>query len=117
MAAKKTKTIRVADWMTVRLIHFEHEGYEWPRVGLAHPTIAPYGAFPTRGGGEILIAVRNDEEFGRLASDVLDDATVARDARFRTNRDRVAHRVFMAQAVVHAELAIERGDVFPFGVT
>ena len=35
----------VADWMTVPLLHFEHTGYEWPRVGLAHPTIAPYGAF------------------------------------------------------------------------
>jgi crotonobetainyl-CoA:carnitine CoA-transferase CaiB-like acyl-CoA transferase len=101
----------VADWMTVPLLHFEHNGYEWPRVGLAHPTIAPYGAFPTRGGGEILIAVQNDEEFGRLASDVLDDATVARDARFRTNRDRVEHRAELEHLLASRFTALDRSEL------
>src|ERR1700681_4135152 len=37
----------VADWMTVPLL--QHEGGKPPqRVGLAHPTIAPYGVFKTR---------------------------------------------------------------------
>jgi crotonobetainyl-CoA:carnitine CoA-transferase CaiB-like acyl-CoA transferase len=82
----------MADWMTVPLLHHDYDGYAWPRVGLAHPTIAPYGAFPTGDGSDLLVAVQNDDEFGRLASDVLDDASLADDPRFRTNRDRVEHR-------------------------
>jgi crotonobetainyl-CoA:carnitine CoA-transferase CaiB-like acyl-CoA transferase len=40
----------------------------------------------------VLIAVQNDEEFRRLADEVLDDPGLADDPRFRTNRDRVEHR-------------------------
>jgi crotonobetainyl-CoA:carnitine CoA-transferase CaiB-like acyl-CoA transferase len=101
----------VADWMTVPLLHLEHQGYEWPRVGLAHPTIAPYGAFPTSGGGEILIAVQNDEEFRRLASDVLDDATLADDSRFRTNRDRVEHRAELERLLAARFAKLDRGEL------
>ena len=36
----------MADWMTVPLLHYEHLGYDWPRVGLAHPTIAPTAPSP-----------------------------------------------------------------------
>jgi itaconate CoA-transferase len=40
----------IADWMTVPLL--QHEAGKPPqRVGLTHPAIAPYGAFPTRDGG------------------------------------------------------------------
>src|ERR1700730_3534333 len=39
----------MADWMTVPLL--QHEGGRTPkRVGLAHPTIAPYGVFKSRDG-------------------------------------------------------------------
>jgi crotonobetainyl-CoA:carnitine CoA-transferase CaiB-like acyl-CoA transferase len=101
----------MADWMTVPLLHFEHTGYEWPRVGLAHPTIAPYGAFPTRGGAEILIAVQNDEEFRRLAGEVLGEATIADDPRFRTNGDRVEHRDQLESLVADRFSALDRAEV------
>jgi crotonobetainyl-CoA:carnitine CoA-transferase CaiB-like acyl-CoA transferase len=101
----------MADWMTVPLLHFEHQGYEWPRVGLAHPTIAPYGAFPTRDGAEILIAVQNDQEFRRLASDVLDEATMGDDPRFRTNRDRVEHRAALEHLLAGRFTALDRAEL------
>ena len=82
----------MADWMTVPLLHHDYAGLEWRRVGLAHPTIAPYGAYRVADGSEVLIAVQNDEEFRRLAGTVLDDAALADDPRFRTNSDRVAYR-------------------------
>ncbi len=38
----------MADWMNVPLLYCEGTGRAPQRVGLAHPSICPYGAFPTR---------------------------------------------------------------------
>ena len=81
----------VADWMTVPLL--QHEGGKTPaRVGLAHPTIAPYGAFRTRDGADILISIQSDREWRVLAKDVLGDAALAADPAFAINVERVRRR-------------------------
>jgi len=81
----------MADWLTVPLL--QHEGGLSPRrMGLAHPSIAPYGVFETKSGTAVLIAVQNDNEWRALATRVLADDALARDARFATNVDRVARR-------------------------
>ena len=36
-----------AEWMAVPLIHFEYSGRAPERMGLAHPSVAPYGLFAT----------------------------------------------------------------------
>jgi crotonobetainyl-CoA:carnitine CoA-transferase CaiB-like acyl-CoA transferase len=60
------------------------------RRGNAHPNIVPYETFATA-DGEIAIAVGADGQWVRLC-EVLGVAELARDARFATNGDRVAHR-------------------------
>jgi itaconate CoA-transferase len=81
----------VADWMTVPLL--QHEGGKTPRrIGLAHPTIAPYGVFTTRDGADILISIQSDREWRVLANDVLGDAALAADPAFATNVERVKRR-------------------------
>ena len=80
-----------ADWMTVPLL--QHEGGKTPRrIGLAHPTIAPYGVFKTRDGVDILISIQSDREWRALASEVLGDAVLAADPAFATNVERVKRR-------------------------
>jgi itaconate CoA-transferase len=81
----------MADWMTVPLLQQE-AGKPPRRVGLSHASIAPYGAFPTRDGAEILIGVQNDREWRVLAEKVLSDAALAADSSFATNRARVERR-------------------------
>jgi itaconate CoA-transferase len=81
----------MAEWMTVPLLNEEH-GNPFKRVGLAHPTIAPYGVFKTRDGAEILIAIQNDREWRVLADKVLGDASLGSDLKFSTVPQRVAHR-------------------------
>ncbi len=72
----------MADWMTVPLL--QHEGGKPPqRIGLAHPSIAPYGVFKTRDGADILISIQSDREWRVLAEKVLGDAALAADPRFR----------------------------------
>ena len=82
----------MADWMAVPLI--QQEGGKPPqRLGLAHTSIAPYGAFRSRDGVDILIAIQNDREWRVLAATVLDDATLADDPAFATNVERMKRRV------------------------
>lgn len=83
----------MADWMTVPLLHYDYDEKIIPRVGLNHPSIHPYGAYDTRDGGQILIAIQNEREFLRLCETVLLDADLPKDTRFKTNEDRCANRL------------------------
>ena len=81
----------IADWMTVPLL--QHEGGNTPRrIGLAHPSIAPYGVFTTRDGADLLISIQSDREWRVLAREVLGDAALAGDPAFATNVERVKRR-------------------------
>jgi itaconate CoA-transferase len=81
----------MADWMTVPLL--QHEGGKSPkRLGLAHPSIAPYGVFKTKDGADILISIQNDREWRILASQVMGDAALAADPSFATNAERMTRR-------------------------
>jgi itaconate CoA-transferase len=81
----------MAEWMTVPLLN-EEGGNPFKRIGLAHPTIAPYGVFKTRDGAEILIAIQNDREWRVLAEKVLGDVSLANDPKFATVPKRLEHR-------------------------
>jgi itaconate CoA-transferase len=81
----------MADWMTVPLLH--HEGGQSPkRLGLAHPSIAPYGVFKSKDGADILISIQNDREWRVLAADVMGDTALAADPKFAKLMDRVKNR-------------------------
>ncbi|TDK48725.1 CaiB/BaiF CoA transferase family protein [Antarcticimicrobium luteum] len=81
----------MADWLTVPLLN--HEGGKSPkRVGMAHPSIAPYGVFSARDERQILISVQSDREWRALCSGFLGQPELGSDPRFATNVDRVANR-------------------------
>jgi crotonobetainyl-CoA:carnitine CoA-transferase CaiB-like acyl-CoA transferase len=93
-----------AEWMAVPLIHFDYGGRAPERMGLAHPSVAPYGLFATGDGKEILIAIQNEREWRRFCTEILGDAALADDPRFSDNNRRVAHRDEV-DALVSAEFA------------
>lgn len=81
----------MADWMSVPLM--QHEGGQTPqRVGLAHPSIAPYGVFTSKDGVDVLISIQSDREWRVLAERVLGDGALAHDPDFATNVERVKRR-------------------------
>ena len=81
----------MAEWLTVPLLN--HEGGQSPqRVGLAHPSIAPYGVFQPKTGAPILISIQSDREWVMLCQVFLKNTDLGNDARFATNVARVAHR-------------------------
>lgn len=69
---------------------FINTGSVPPRLGNAHPSIAPYETLPTR-AGQLAVAVGNDKQFAAMAA-VLDRPDLAGDPRFVTNADRVRNR-------------------------
>jgi itaconate CoA-transferase len=81
----------MADWMTVPLLQQE-AGAPPRRIGLAHTSISPYGAFRSRDGVDILISIQSDREWRVLAGTVLGDAALAADPNFATNVERVKRR-------------------------
>ncbi len=81
----------MADWMTVPLLHTEG-GKPPQRIGLAHPSISPYGVFKSREGGDILISIQNDREWRVLAEKVMGDSALAADPGFATVIQRANRR-------------------------
>ena len=81
----------MADWMTVPLLQQE-AGAPPQRIGLAHTSISPYGAFKSRDGIDILISIQSDREWRVLAEKVLGDTMLAADPAFATNVERVKRR-------------------------
>jgi crotonobetainyl-CoA:carnitine CoA-transferase CaiB-like acyl-CoA transferase len=81
-----------AEWMAVPLVFQEQLGKAPGRVGVRHPSIAPYGAFTTGDGKGIIVGIQNEREWQRFCALVLGDAAIAEDQRFSSNVQRVANR-------------------------
>jgi len=81
-----------AEWMAVPFIHHAYAGQAPERVGLRHPSIAPYGAFATGDGGAIILGIQNEREWVSFCAGVLGEPDLASDPRFADNPRRVAHR-------------------------
>lgn len=82
----------MADWMNVPLLYFEGTGKAPERMGLAHPSICPYGAFPTSDGALVLISIQNEREWAEFCAKFLDEPDLPKKAGFETNVIRVANR-------------------------
>ncbi len=98
----------MADWMNVPLLQFDYGGAAPARVGLNHPSIHPYGAYDTRGGSQILIAIQNEREFARLCSDVLERPDIPGDEKFHTNEARCRNRAALDEIINGVFTARER---------
>jgi crotonobetainyl-CoA:carnitine CoA-transferase CaiB-like acyl-CoA transferase len=82
----------MAEWMTVPLLAKDYANYDWPRLGLTHPFIAPYGVYQTEDKVPVLISIQNDREFERLCHGVLDRPGLEKDPDYATNKARNARR-------------------------
>ena len=81
----------IAEFMNVPYLTQHYGGVEPPRLGLAHPSIAPYGVFSCA-DGDILISIQNEREWVVLCERILGDARIATDPRFIGNTERVRNR-------------------------
>lgn len=77
-------------WLINQGVGYLTDGKVPPRRGNDHPTIVPYGTFPSA-DGDFILAVGNDGQFRRLV-DLLGAPELADDPRFAQNADRVRNR-------------------------
>ncbi len=97
-----------ADWMAVPLIHEEYGAGAPRRMGLRHPSMAPYGAFATKDGALTLISVQNEREWRGFCIDVLRDDQLCLDTRFASNQDRVHHREALDEVICAVTATLTR---------
>ncbi|MGB0161780.1 MAG: CaiB/BaiF CoA transferase family protein, partial [Candidatus Puniceispirillaceae bacterium] len=101
----------LADWMNVPYLQTRYGGKPPARVGLRHPTIAPYGAYMCGDNKAVLISIQNEREWGRLATEVLGDAGIATDPRFDSNNNRVANRDALEEVLAGVFASAPREDI------
>jgi itaconate CoA-transferase len=89
----------IADWMTVPLLHQDYGGAAPQRVGLNHPSIAPYGLYTAGDGRALIVAIQNEREWQRFCAQVLASPELAADPRFAGNTQRCANRPALDRAI------------------
>jgi itaconate CoA-transferase len=82
----------MADWMNVPLLYFEGTGKAPARMGLAHPSICPYGAFATKDGNLVLISIQNEREWANFCTHFMQEPDLPKRPGFTANNERVANR-------------------------
>src|SRR6202035_2321895 len=100
----------MADWLAVPLLKAE-AGNPPQRIGLAHPSIAPYGVFQSGDGKDILISIQSEREWKKLCADVLGLPALPDDPRFANMVERVRNRKLTDKAVGDSFATMTRDDL------
>lgn len=94
-AVKVSLFSSAAELMAVPYLQTRYGGKAPERVGLKHPTIAPYGAFTCADGRDLVLSIQNEREWRDFCRVVLRRPDLLQDERCRDNASRVAHREFV----------------------
>src|SRR5277367_5064364 len=100
----------MADWLTVPLLNAE-AGNPPQRMGLAHPSIAPYGVFRSKDGKDILISIQSEREWKKLCAEVLDQPELPNDPRFSNMVERVRNRALTDKTVGDSFASLARDEL------
>ena len=88
-----------AELMAVPYLQARYGSGAPDRVGLKHPSIAPYGAFTCSEGREVVLSIQNEREWSSFCKFVLGDESIAADPRFAGNHARIQNRTVLDEAV------------------
>lgn len=92
----------ITDLLAHHIYFAQATGEAAPRIELGHPSLTPYGAFPTADGSRVVIAVQNDREWVRLCEALLRDPALATDPEAATNVARNRNREYVQDLVAAA---------------
>jgi itaconate CoA-transferase len=101
----------VAEWMGQPMYTTLYTGAPPPRSTLGHPVIAPYDAYPTAYGADVVIGVQSDDGWARLATGLLRRPDLVADPDFATNQARVRNRERVDALVADATSRLPRPDL------
>ena len=92
----------LVEWMGYPLYFTRYGGTRPTRAGTSHAAIAPYGAFTCGDGTQIMLAIQNEREWERFATQVLDRPDMVTDERFDRAAHRYAHRHELQEIIERA---------------
>ena len=101
----------MAEWMAVPLLQRDYGGYLPPRMGLHHPSIAPYGDYACAHDERIVIGVQNERQFANFCSHVLDIPALPEDPRFATNVARLENRPELDEVIESVTATLPRNEM------
>jgi itaconate CoA-transferase len=78
----------LAEWMGYPLYYAYEGATPPPRTAASHASIYPYGPFQAGDGGTVMLGLQNEREWKLFCDVVLQDPTLAGDARFDSNARR-----------------------------
>ncbi len=85
----------MADLMAAPIMFKQYADRDWPRTGLRHNVLVPYGAYATGDGRLTMIAIQNEREWARFAQVVLQRPDFVSDARCTPNLHRMHNRKYV----------------------
>ena len=100
----------MADWCTVPLLNAE-DGKPPQRMGLAHPSVAPYGVFRSKDGKDVLISIQSEREWKTLCARVLGQPDLPGDPRLANNVERVKNRSLTDKTVADSFGKLTRDEL------
>ncbi|MFI5953159.1 CaiB/BaiF CoA transferase family protein [Cryptosporangium sp. NPDC051539] len=110
----------IAELMGYSINFTQFSGRRHEPNGISHPSLSPYESFDTADGRKLVLAVQNDREWARLATEVLRRPDLVGDRRFATGPARTEHRaevtavcapVFGAWSLEEAIAALDSADI------
>jgi itaconate CoA-transferase len=101
----------LAEWMTVPLLYQEYTGQAPERVGLHHPSIAPYGAYACGDGQQLVISIQNNREWQNFCESILARPDFVLAPQYRNNTDRCRNREALDTEINSVFSQLSRADL------
>jgi hypothetical protein len=101
----------LGEWMGYPLYYAMDNASPPPRSDAAHATIYPYGPFTAGDGVTVMLGLQNEREWVQFCQHVLEQPTLAIDARFDSNARRNANRLDLQTIILDSFAALTAEQV------
>ena len=99
-----------AELMAVPYLQARYGAGAPERVGLKHPSIAPYGAFACADGRELVLSIQNEREWQSFCENVLRRPDMRADSRFDNNTARTENREVLETMIQEVFSTLSYGE-------
>ena len=101
----------MTDWMNMALLGYRYSDVAPQRYGLTHGFVAPYGAYQSKDGRQVMLSIQNDREWSDFCLQVLRQPDLVGDPRYKHNPERYKNRVALAEIINAAFAAYDKDDI------
>ena len=101
----------MTDWMNMALLGYRYSDVAPQRYGLTHGFVAPYGAYQSKDGRQVMLSIQNDREWRDFCLQVLRQPDLVEDPRYKHNPERYKNRVALAEIINAVFAAYDKDDI------